>query len=100
MSNMRWFVLDTTHPGYNGSIADCGNRHKRNWPKNVLSIVLSDDGTRALVKADSMGAAHRQGKWSERVQGGGVMRDIFDRSDHQRAVALLHTLNWSNTQEF
>lgn len=100
MPNMRWFLLDTTHPGYTASIVDCGNRHKRNWPRNILSIVLSDDGTRALVKSDSMGAAHRRGRWSERVRGGGIMRDIYDRSERHRARALIRTPAWSNTQKF
>ncbi len=99
MANMRWFLLDTTHPGYNASIVDCGNRHARNWPSNILSIVLSDDGAQSLVKSDSMGAAHRNGKWSERIRGGGVMRDIFDRTDHHRAITLLVGSNWSNTRE-
>ncbi len=96
--NMRWFLLDTTHPRYDAAIGDCGNRHKRRWPKNILSIVLSDDGTRALVKSDSMGKAWRIGRWGERIVPQGVMRDIFDRSDHHRALALLATAAWSNTR--
>ncbi len=98
MANMRWFLLDTTHPGYNAAIGDSGLRHKIRWPKNILSIVLSDDGSRALVKSDSMGKAWRRGKWAERVRGGAVMRDIFDRSDHHRALTLLRGAGWSNTR--
>ena len=95
---MRWFLLDTTHPAYNGARALCGARHARNWPQNILSIVLSDDGTQALVKSDSMGKAFRKGKWAEKKVLGGVLLDIFDRSDHSRVFAFLSTAAWSNTR--
>lgn len=98
MSNMRWFLLDTTHSGYSAAIIDCGTRHKRRWPNNILSVVLSDDGTLALVKSDSMGRDYRRGKWAELVRGGGLMKDIYDRSDHHRALALLRQSAWSNTR--
>lgn len=99
MANMRWFLLDTAHADYARAIADCGNRHKRRWPNNILSIVPSDDGSRALVKSDSMDVAYRRGKWAERVRGGGLMKDIYDRSDHHRALVLLRTAPWSNTRD-
>ena len=97
MPNMRWFLLDTAHVDYARAIADCGNRHKRRWPNNILSVVLSDDGSRALVKSDSMSVTYRRGKWAERVRGG-LMKDIFDRFDHHRALTLLRGRAWSNTR--
>ena len=96
--NTRWFLLDTVHADYARAIADCGNRHARNWPNNILSIVLSDDGSLALVKSDSMGRDYRRGTWAERIRGGGLMKDIYDRSDHHRALALLSGPAWSNTR--
>lgn len=47
---MAWFLLDVKHESYEKRIEQCREMHEKNAPGCLLSVVLSDDGARALVK--------------------------------------------------
>ena len=46
----KYFILKKNHPNFDSFIVACGNIQKKYFPKNVLSIVYSDDNLSALVK--------------------------------------------------
>lgn len=48
--NERYILVDLTHPAWPALKTVFNTRHQSIRPGNVLSITLSDDGTRAVVK--------------------------------------------------
>ena len=46
----QWLMLNTSATDYNSTIEICAKLHKTVYPKNKLSVSLSDDGTLALVQ--------------------------------------------------
>lgn len=76
-----YFVLDTSHPGYAAKISACQTAHVANSPGTLLSVFLSTNGTRALVKVAGV-----EKDW---LSGSGVL-DTADKADHHRMVEMCY----------
>ena len=85
-----YLLMDTTHSAYNGRINSMRARQLQILPDNLLSINLSDDETKALVKIAGATPGFKQGKsWMNGVEPG--ISDLYDRDDHSRAATLINT---------
>lgn len=49
-TGIRYVMMDTTHPSYNGIIIAARAVHEARLPGNTMSVRLSNDGTVAFVK--------------------------------------------------
>ena len=95
--NRHWFLLNMAHANYARLIVDAEKRHKEIWPRNELSIVLSDDGTQSLVKVSGATTTWRAANSVDRT--GPLVLDIYNERDHHRALTLLAGAEWSKTRE-
>jgi hypothetical protein len=94
-----YFLLDATHPSYQGSLNRLDLHNRSFLPDNITSVVLNDAGTQALIKVVEMDTAVRKrlGVWAERV--GGFTLDLLTTFDLDRMRTILRTSpDWSKTR--
>lgn len=89
-----WFLIDTTHQRTKRFRQSAVQKQLRNFPLNVLSVVLNDDATQALIK---IGGIERE-EFSEIVAAApdGLIVETYDEIGHWLAVNLLEGPEWSH----
>jgi hypothetical protein len=88
-----WILLNTSAPAYAGVIELCKAEHKELFPKNELSIRLSNDGTLALVKVCTESSTFLG------TISGSVLEDIFTEETHNDVIELMCTPEWTVDEE-
>lgn len=88
-----WLLVDATHAGFQGMLAEAAARHKIPKPDAKLSVTMRLDGAEALVKV-------RGGKgWSPGWLNTPLVKRVFTPADHSEAVAMVHTSAWEAPDE-
>lgn len=88
--DVLYVIMDTTHPAYGGVITAARVKHQLVRPGNILSIVLSLDGKKALVKM--IGATP---SWQVGHLNNAAVIDLFTRAEHTQVIEMLEEdLEW------
>lgn len=83
----KYYIVRTTHPSYVSLTNQLNSAHKKTWPNNNLSIVLSNDGSKACIKVDF-------GSDQPINIPPPILISEYDKTNHSQLQDLLKTPEW------
>lgn len=91
-----WVMVDCTHPRRQELATLLKNRHSEFWPNNFLSAVLSDDGTRCLIKVEGGNIdAWKNSAIVQDIVASGIVLAWRTRADHIEVYNFIQgNVNW------